>query len=218
MKRLKKGGGPSFDKEDRAALHVLETKLKSLIGDVEVAKLRTTSLKINLETLGPEEGFGMLDGLKGAVLGGDLVITTPELFRAFVPSIASDKGCDALKRLSTGVFTSEASAAIVTSLPTNTPKNLQLGCAGLANEAQDAGPFPPNRLVVLARKGHLMIAWSKLLPKPLPQIAACEKLWKHGRSDAQNSVAYDQCYARESSSLPSVQALAKEADSVLNQL
>lgn len=177
-------------KQDQQALIALTPAIKNIVGEVRLHGFDKPQ-EINLQTLLPELGSGMLDGLR---LAGDsqaeLVVTTEGLLSQFV----SAKDREANRPQSKDwrdwvrgdgfyhhVFDPGAAITPFLPVPIKPKTGMPFAYAVLALTAQDIGAFVPGDLLVVAARGdsHKQVYLFKLSVAPLmTELAVCKREWQ----------------------------------------
>jgi hypothetical protein len=158
------------------SLLVLEKMLKDILNNSHFDSLVNFG-KINLFTLQPDLGFGMLDGLVLDNRTLQIFVTSKLLFFDYFNS-RNIKSLDTLTSLQLNeIFTSllsDAHATVYYSENITSNKNVY---AGIGITGQDIGHFPPYMIFVLVYKGEYIYIIQKKLDEPIHEIAKCQAIY-----------------------------------------
>lgn len=230
--------GPVVDREmasvqalDRAQQAALLTSLRALLGvqrwpgcDVEPTA--------HAETLIPELGFGMLDGLRYRCGPGadDLVVRSHlrllDAWRAEPPRAGEwPLPRQRAAALASPPFYSralDAGAAFEAfqPLPVTAPRGTSVAVALLGAWSQDVAPVPPSSVVATYVRGDQVVVLRMSLREPLPDMPGCVAVFQHfmHESEAHAQLAYRRCYTQGLAGRPELAAVVKLAQARLDAL
>jgi hypothetical protein len=196
------------DKQDNDSLLVLEKMLREIMKDSRIDSVVRYG-KISLETLQPELGFGMLDGLvlnKYSPNYLQIFVTSKALFFDFF-NPQQINSIDNLTHKQLDVIltslVSDASATVFYSEKISTYQdNLVYG--GIGTIAQDIGRTPPFNIFVLIGSGNYIYIVQKFLEKPINEIRECQATY-----DSINSISQKYYKTYQASNLKDTIAINK---------
>jgi len=166
-------------KQDNDSLLVLEKMLKEILKDAGIDSIIKYG-KINLETLTPELGFGMLDGLvlnKNSSL--QIFVTSKTLFFNYFKSQQINSIQNLTSKQLSDIFSSLISDAFATvfyseKIPSN--KNSEV-YGSIGTIGQDIGRFPPDNIFVLVANEDYIYIIQKYLDKPINEMRECQAIY-----------------------------------------
>lgn len=165
-------------KQDTDSLLVLEKMLREMLKNSRIDSVVKFG-KINLETLTPELGFGMLDGLALNSNSSKTVVTTKRLFLEYFKSQQINSTEKLTSKQLSGIFSSifsDVHATVFYSEPIfSYPESQVYGCIGTI--AQDIGRFPPDHLFVMVANADFIYIFQKHLDKPIKEIGECQAVY-----------------------------------------
>lgn len=165
-------------KQDSDSLIVLEKMLRDILKNSRIDSISKFG-KINLETLTPELGSGMLDGLKLNNNSKITFVTSKALFFDYFKSEKINSINDLTSKQLSVIFSTLISDARVTvfyseKLPSN---KKQIIYGSVAAAAQDIGSFPPDNVFVLVASEDFIYIYQKYLDKPINVISKCQNVY-----------------------------------------
>lgn len=223
IQTLSTAGTPEKPADDRGALAVLEKKIKKIIGPVKVEGFGGEG-EINLETLIEELGFGQLDGLRFNSTNASLVVTTPRLLNRYLSdgkyitkSLAALAENEAFYTAGTS---SDAAVSLYAPVQLIKNNNADSAYAYLGLIAQDIGPFLPDRIFVLAKRGERIFIATLGLGERAPDIEACKKVWfdKEKKDEEAAYSAYKECYGKNIRETEFYKDVSKQADDIVKRI
>ena len=193
--RVKAATGDAGAKLEKTLLADLEKQLIPLVGPVSLGGLPYKDLpakgKIALETLYPELGYGMLDGLSFRSEDGNrsLLVTTESLLTAWLKGHAKwwegqqnpPQNPDAAVRTEsfyTQAVSTDAAMLLYGEVPVQKPAKASFAYAALATASQDSSPPAPDMMIVVVRQdGRFLLLKAALQTKvaPIPSCDAAKK-------------------------------------------
>jgi hypothetical protein len=165
-------------KQDTDSLLVLEKMLREILKNSRIDSISKFG-KINLETLTPEMGSGMLDGLKLNNKSKNIFVTSKSLFLDYFKSqqihstdnLTSKQLSDIFSAL---IFDARATVFYSEKLSSN---NRKIIYGGIATIAQDIGSFPPDNVYVLVANDDFIYIIQKYSDKPINIISKCQTIY-----------------------------------------
>jgi hypothetical protein len=157
--RFKEGGTPSVEVD--SAFRRLTALLAPVVGPFRATGFADSG-RINLTTLFPESDYGLLDGMRYEGDSGRrvVVVTTRPLVEAWLRDTARSRSrvsdpVEALRNAEIygGIFGGNAMVFHYADLPVAEPVKRGVIAAMLVLQAQDTGPFTPDRVVVAVSRG-----------------------------------------------------------------
>ncbi len=192
-------------KQDSDSLLVLEKMLRDILKDSRVDSISKFG-KINLETLTPELGSGMLDGLKLNSNSKNIFVTSKALFFNYFKSEKINSFDDLTPTQLSNVLSALISDARVTVFYSEklSSNKEQIIYGGIGVTAQDIGSFPPDNIFILVASGNFIYITQKYLDKPINVISKCQNL-------------YDSIYNKSQKQFDKYRASNLEDDSALDK-
>jgi hypothetical protein len=194
----------------------LEKTLQELIGSVQILDAKGKGNLLILD----EYGFETLNGLQFISDKKILFVTTQLILDDYLNKEKLSKNFDNLAKTNlfySGIFNSEA--AFNYFLEFDLRKNNSINAhAMLMAQGQDTGPFPPDSLVILAKKGERIIAVYIDVKDKISQIQICKKQWKNSQPEGENFKAYTKCFAQNIKSQKSYSSLVTLAQSIVDEI
>lgn len=165
-------------KQDNDSLLVLEKMLREILIDSRIDSISKFG-KINLETLTPEMGSGMLDGLKMNKKSKNIFVTSKALFLDYFKSQQIHSTDNLTSKQLSDIFSaliSDARATVFYSekLASN---NGQIIYGSIGTIAQDIGSFPPDNVYVLVANHDFIYIIQKYSEKPINIISKCQTIY-----------------------------------------
>lgn len=165
-------------KQDTDSLLVLEKMLRELMKNSRIDSVAKFG-KINLETLTPELGFGLLDGLALNNNSSKIFVTTKVLFLDYFKS-QQFKTIDNLtsKELSdifSALFSDARTTVFYSEQYSSNKYSKVYGSVGTI--AQDIGRFPPDNIFVLIADEDYIYIIQKHLDKSIIEISECQAIY-----------------------------------------
>jgi hypothetical protein len=165
-------------KQDSDSLLVLEKMLREILIDSRIDSISNFG-KINLETLTPEMGSGMLDGLKMNKKSKNIFVTSKALFLDYFKSRQIHSTDILTSKQLSDIFSaliSDARATVFYSekLASN---NGQIIYGSIGTIAQDIGSFPPDNVYVLVANHDFIYIIQKYSEKPINIISKCQTIY-----------------------------------------
>lgn len=208
--------------DDQAELSTLERKLKKLIGVVSIEQMPKEGV-INLETLLPELGFGMLDGLRFSNEYTRYLVTTPKLFFHFIDDqkyAAKDlASLSAIDNLYGRALFSDVFSSLYAPLKVKTGKSEHV-YASLGLLSQDIGSWGPHEIFVLAKIHNRIYMVSDTIHSKPPVFPVCEEKWKV-ESKRDEDLAYSnfrKCYGEWIVSTEFYEAAVVQANKLIQRI
>jgi hypothetical protein len=224
---------PSTDRdtEDRQELKNLESLLRPMLKQPTFTKDQPKRSAIHLETLLPAPGYACLDGL-------DYFFAPPSNFpqRLFFSDLAlirdaktpesSHMLTDIRQRFMDRIQCDDATHTHYATVHGIRKQEFDEVYAELALAGQDIGPYPPNELAVLARKGTQIYVFVLPAGDQIFAVDACNKLFREATSpdDKNEEASFKQlvgCYSdhfEHAQNDPALKTLRAQADNVLSQI
>ncbi len=162
-------------KQDTESLLVLEKMLREMLKNSRIDSIAKFG-KINLETLTPELGFGMLDGLALNNNSLKTFVTTKGLFLDYFKSQQINSTDKLTSKQLNDIFSalfSDARATVFYSENISSYNQSQV-YGGIGTIAQDIGRFPPDNIFVLVENEGFIYIIQKYLDKPINEINKCQ--------------------------------------------
>ncbi|MFG6467249.1 hypothetical protein [Roseateles sp. BYS87W] len=187
---------------------------------------------LNAETLMPELGFGMLDGLRyrcGPAADDAVVHTHRRLLDAWraeppasgePPLPRARAAALAHPRFYGRALDAGAAFEVFQPLPVAAPPGASAAVALLGLWAQDVAPVPPSSVVATLLQGDRVLLVRLALAEPLPEMPACRAVFLHRERQSENSAfaAYMRCYTQALAGRPELAAVVAQAQARLNAL
>ena len=165
-------------KQDTDSLLVLEKMLRELVKNSRIDSVSKFG-KINLETLTPELGFGLLDGLALNNNSSKIFVTTKGLFLDYFKSHQINSLDNLNSKQLSDIFSalfSDARTTVFYSEQYSSEKYSKVyGCIGTI--AQDIGRFLPDNIFVLIADEDYIYIIQKHLEKQLNEIIECQAIY-----------------------------------------
>jgi len=215
-----------LEKQNKDSLLELERLLKVILKDSRVGDGR-----INLEALYDEgeNGFGMLDGLVNGRDPLNLFGITKNLFFYYFMNNKINQldqlTSNDFNKILTSAFTNDAAITALTTIKLPSENNVQ--AYGIVTyEAQDIGPFPPNRIYIFVVNDKYVYMASEKLEAKLTEVKECRKIWdslieKTGAADDMGDYAqnkYCECCQQGYQNEPQFDSIKKEIVDIVNYL
>jgi len=236
----KSWGGDSVGNANSQALLNLEARLREILKDSRYSGQG----KINLETLIPSLGFGMLDGLWFEKDSMRIFYTSKNLFLKYSNSTKIEniipENLDATFQTA---FASDAFIMDCSHLKIYSAKSTRTyGMVGL--DGQMTGPYPPQLLLTFVSTDKYVYLIQKFLKEPVKQLPQCKSVYeninieaqkfgeRYRASNLQDTAAinkqfkleevafnkYCECYQKELSSDPQFEAIQKQLEGMVKYL
>ena len=177
----------TIDKQDNDSLLVLEKMLREILKDAGIDSIVRYG-KINLETLTPELGFGMLDGLVlNKYSSPQIFVTSKTLFFDYFKSQQINSIQNLTSKQLDDIFSaliSDARATVFYSEKISSNKNSEV-YGSIVKIGQDIGRFPPDNIFVLVANGDYIYIIQKYLDKPINEISECQAIYDSIYIDSQ---------------------------------
>jgi hypothetical protein len=165
-------------KQDTDSLLVLEKMLREIMKNSRIDSVAKFG-KINLETLTPELGFGLLDCLVLNNNSTKIFVTTKGLFLDYFKSQQINSIDNLTSKQLSNIFSallSDARSTVFYSEQYSSNKYSKV-YGSIGTIAQDIGRFPPNNIFVLIADEDYIYIIQKLFDKPINEISECQAIY-----------------------------------------
>ncbi len=162
-------------KQDTDSLLVLEKMLREILKNSQIESISSFG-KINLETLTPELGAGMLDGLKLNNESKNIFVTSKALFLNYFKTQQINSIDNLNSKQLSNIFSaliSDAHATVYYSEKLSSNKR-QIIYGSIGKIAQDIGSFPPDNIFVLIESENFIYIIQEYFDKPINIITKCQ--------------------------------------------
>lgn len=167
-----------INKQDNDSLLVLEKMLREILKNSRIDSVAKFG-KINLETLTPELGFGLLDGLALNNNSSKLFVTTKGLFLEYFKSQQINSIDNLTSKQLSDIFSSlfsDARTTVFYSEEYSSNKYSKV-YGSIGTIAQDIGRFPPDNIFVLIADEDYIYIIQQHLDKPINEISKCQAIY-----------------------------------------
>lgn len=173
-------------KRDTDSLLVLEKMLREILQNSSIDSISKFG-KINLETLTPEQGSGMLDGLKLNNNSKITFVTSKALFLDYFKSQDINSIDNLTSKQLSNIFSaliSDARATVFYSEKFSSNKE-QIIYGSIGTISQDIGSIPPDNIFVLVASEEYIYLIEKQTDKPLNILNRCQNIYESINNESQ---------------------------------
>jgi hypothetical protein len=220
------GAGKAVLARQERELGNLEKQLRRIVGPLDLEGFPREGT-INLTTLVPELGFGLLDGLAfdSADKHTRIVVTTDALLASWLPTknwAHVPRDIDGAVRseafYSQGIDNDDAAITKFAEIPVTAPPKARLAHAMLVLRAQDFTPGPPDEIIVTVVQGDKVFIVSRRHAVALDRIADCDAIARdyQAKADAA-SAAYRSSNLRDKASIDESEKFENDGDIAYRQ-